>query len=313
MAIVSGLAPDVAICVATYRRPYGLERLLEGLAELAFPGPEPRRRIVVVNNDPHAGTSEAIVERWRSRLPELVLEREPRTGISHARNRGLDAAGEPDFIAFIDDDEVPAPGWLAELLAVQRRYDADVVRGPVVPWFESEPAAWLTAGNFFERPRHATGTELDVAYTHNALLRWRPFRDLRFSSRYARSGGEDAHFFGRIRQRGGRIVWADDAVVREWQPPGRQSVRWLLRRQYRIGMMRAVIDAELGLTAAPRRTSARQAGTRIAGGLAGLVTSIPGRKEERVRALSRMAAGVGRLAGLVGLWFEEYGDDDGQR
>ena len=300
----------MAICVATYRRPDGLERLLEGLAGLAFSGPPPRWRIVVVDNDPAGKTADAIIERWRPRLPEVILEREPRTGISHARNRGLDAAGEPDFIAFIDDDEVPAPGWLAELLAVQAAYDADVVRGPVVPWFESEPAAWLTTGGFFDRPRHATGTELDVAYTHNALLRWRPFRDLRFSPRYARSGGEDAHFFGRIRQRGGRIVWADDAVVREWQPPARQNVRWLLRRQYRIGMMRAVIDAELGLTSAPRWTSARQAGTRIAGGLADLVTSIPGRrKEERVRALGRMAAGVGRLAGLLGLWFEEYRDD----
>jgi glycosyltransferase involved in cell wall biosynthesis len=301
----------VAICIATYRRPEGLDRLLRALAEQRFPVAAPRIKVIVIDNDAageSTGSVQAAIERWRSRFDELVFEREPEVGISFARNRALDLAGDVDFVAFIDDDEEPAPDWLRELLAVQAEYDADVVRGPVVPWLGAEPAAWLSGGGLFDRPRHATGTQLEVAYTHNALLRWPPYCDLRFSPRYARSGGEDAHFFGRIYQRGARIIWAANAVVREWQPPSRQNVRWLVRRQYRIGMMRAIIDAELRLSPRPRLTSATQAWTRIAGGLGGLVTSIPGPKERRVRALGRLAAGVGRLAGLVGLWFEEYRD-----
>ena len=34
------------------------------------------------------------------------------------------------WLAFIDDDEVPEPEWLAELLRVQRTCGADAVRGP---------------------------------------------------------------------------------------------------------------------------------------------------------------------------------------
>jgi glycosyltransferase involved in cell wall biosynthesis len=36
-----------------------------------------------------------------------------------------------DLIAFLDDDEEASPGWLAALIETQRRYDADVVFGPV--------------------------------------------------------------------------------------------------------------------------------------------------------------------------------------
>jgi glycosyltransferase involved in cell wall biosynthesis len=299
--------PRVAICIATYQRPDGLERLLAGLSDLTFPGKSPELRIVVVDNDAGGRATEQVIERWQPRFADLVFKRETVRGISYARNRALDAAGAVDFIALIDDDEAPAPSWLSELLRVQREYNADVVRGPVLPRFDNEPEPWLIDGGFFDLSRHPTGTELDVAYTHNVLLRWDPYgRDLRFSPRYARSGGSDTHYFTRAHQQGARIIWADDAVVYEWHPPSRQRVMWHLRRQYRIGLVRAVIDAELELNPHPRRQSAIEAWQRLKDGLHGVSASAIGPKHKQIAALSRMAGGLGRLAALLGFWFEEY-------
>jgi succinoglycan biosynthesis protein ExoM len=304
---VSDAACEVAVCIATYQRPKGLERLLAGIAELTFAGPAPRVKVVVVDNDARGETSDEIVARFRPRLPGLILEREPRQGISYARNRCLDAAGEPDFVAFIDDDEVPAPSWLDELLRVQREFDADVVRGPVIPRFDNQPEAWVLAGGFFDRPRHPTGTRLDVAYTHNTLVRWDPYaRNLRFSPRYARSGGSDTHYFTRAHQQGATIVWADEALVEEFNPAGRQTVKWLAQRQYRIGLVRAALDAELRLQKRPRRTTWKHGTKRMKDGARGFVNNLRGPKHEQVKSINRFASGLGRVAGLFGLWFEEY-------
>lgn len=298
---------NVAICACTYQRPDGLERLLAGLAELTFSGPASRIKIVIVDNDGVGDKTREVVQRWRSRLPEVVVGVEPRQGISYARNRGLDLAGQVDFIALIDDDEVPEPSWLDELLRVQREYEADVVRGPVLPRFESEPEPWVIEGKFFERPRYPTGTELDVAYTHNTLVRWDPYiRHFRFSPRYARSGGSDTHFFTRAYLQGAKIVYANEALVYEWNPPGRQTVKWLTQRQYRFGVVRAALDAELRLNGKPRRTTADQAYKRMRDGLKKLKASARGPKHVQVQSLGRFASGLGRAAGLVGLWFEEY-------
>lgn len=300
-------APRVAVCIATFRRPDGLERLLAGLAEQAFEGQAPELRVVVVDNDAQGSEAQALVDRFRDRFADIVFAREAVQGISYARNKALDMAGPVDFVALIDDDEAPVPRWLDELLRVQREYDADVVRGPVVPCFDNDPEPWLIDGGFFNRDRYPTGTELQVAFTHNVLYRWEPYaRDLRFSPRYARSGGSDTHYFTRIWKMGGRIVWADDAEVYEWHPPSRQTVMWHLRRQYRIGLTRAVIDAELELNGNPRRRSAIEAWQRFKDGFRGLKAHPVGPKHKQVAALTRMAGGVGRVAALMGFWFEEY-------
>jgi GT2 family glycosyltransferase len=56
---------------------------------------------------------------------------------SPAVSAGIHAAASADSVAFVDDEEVPDPRWLQELLIVQSRYGANVVCGPVLPVFSS--------------------------------------------------------------------------------------------------------------------------------------------------------------------------------
>lgn len=295
------------MCIATYRRPQQLDRLLGGIAEQEFAREPPELSVIVVDNDPGDEAIARVIDSHRDALPAIVLTEEPRQGISFARNRALETVGDTEFIAFIDDDEVPEAGWLDELLAVQRDTDADVVCGPVLARYEETPAEWIRRGGFFERPRYLTGERIDHAFTHNTLVRWEPFaRTTRFAPRYARSGGSDAHYFDRLRRDGAVVVWADRATVCEWNPPSRLRLSWLLRRHYRIGLMRAVIDAELRPGVMTRLHTAQQGYRRIFRGMTQLATSALGPRHEQARALTRMASGVGRMAALAGLWFEEY-------
>ena len=296
----------VAICVATYRRPERLHALLGALDAQrldATLGEPPQLFVVVADNDA-AQSARAVCEdarRWMS-LP-LRYGVEPRKGIPFARNATLRAAGDADWIAFIDDDETPEPTWLATLLRVQRETDADVVTGPVVPRFEREPERWVVDGDFFASRRMPTGSRLESAYTNNALLRARSLDPefQHFDERFSFGVGEDSELFSRLASRGARIVWADDAVVSESIPDDRATWRWLARRGFAVGTAVTHI-------ARCRRGWVRAAGEAIAhaawclakgfglaalGAFAGRVTL--------VRGLELVGYGVGRIAGVAGV------------
>ena len=108
--------------MATRNRQAGLTRALEGLAKQDFSGcgVAVQMRVVVIDNDA-AGSAAVACDALRQAYPcELVYAIEPEPGIVFARNRALELAKDDDFIAFIDDDEVPAEDWLAELFSVHK-------------------------------------------------------------------------------------------------------------------------------------------------------------------------------------------------
>ena len=124
-----------------------------------------RLRIVIVDNE---GSEQArgLCDRFRCAADIAIRYiHEPRRGISYARNRCLDeVAADCDFIAMIDDDEIPDPDWLEQLLEAQEHSGADVVEGRVVPGVPRRRARLDRAGAPFRlasRPeqRAQPGTE----------------------------------------------------------------------------------------------------------------------------------------------------------
>lgn len=299
------------ICIVTFRRPEGLLRLLNGLNSLHFDSSDPDLDVIVVDNDPERGAEEPCSRAGPGFRWPLRYSTEPRRGIAHARNRAL-ALVDPrsEWVAFIDDDEVPDPRWLSELLRVQRETDADVVAGPVVPFFTEPVAAWVEAGDFFQPSRFADGSPIPHAFTGNVLLRASLLRDPRlrpaFAEHFALSGGEDRHFFQRVRLAGYRLCWADRAVATEWVPAVRANARWLIRRQLRVGNALAFIESELE----PERRLRRWA--RTCRDIVRTTLSLPGARLRGqvswVRARQRLAQGLGMLWGLFGGRIEEYRD-----
>ena len=313
MCSLSGGSDDylnrVDICIVTRERLNGVRRLLGGLNELEFSKSEtPDLELIVVDNSPEFAAMEWNATDFGAKW-ETRYNVEQRLGIPFARNTALDTCRQNShFVVFIDDDEVPEPYWLDELLSVQQQYDADVVAGPVLPKFADGAPSWVVGGGFFERPRMRTGTPLRFAGTGNVLIRRSVLArtGIRFDDRFALSGGSDTHFFLRLHQAGCRMVWADEAVVHEWVPASRANLKWICRRAFRLG-------ATMSRCELYTRPSARLVLVRIAKGLgqiawgfAALPTGLVWGRKSYVRALQRVSRGVGSLSGLIGFHYQEY-------
>ncbi len=297
------------VCIITYRRPDGLYRLLGALQQQVFPCEAPDLRVVVVDNDPEE-SARTICEDARSWLTApLTYLVEKRRGIPQARNTAVVASlDRSDFLAFIDDDEVPDPGWLAELHRVQRSGDADAVAGPQLPRFYDSPPRWIAEGRFFESPRRTTGARIEHAFTHNVLVRTAALAgmDALFDERMALTGGSDAEFFRRFARTGHRIVWADEALVFEWVPATRARLRWLLARAFRVGCSSAWIERHgAGPSASVAWLLANGAWCIAKGALQLPLAALRGRAAA-VHALRLACYGAGRLWGLAGLSYREY-------
>ena len=309
--------PSVVIAVLTYRRPGDIRAALPLLAEQALSiGSASSVRILVVDNDRDGSARDIVADAARSTTARVDYVREDEPGISAARNRALDEAGEDDLLVFIDDDERPTPGWLDALLATQRSSGCAAVAGPVESRFEAAPDAWVTAGRFFDRRRPATGTVLEVAATNNILLDMDRVRDwgLRFDSGFGATGGEDTLFTRAIVARGGIMLWAAEARVLDIVPRARVTHRWVVLRAMSSGnsWSRTTLALAGGRR---RRTAARivltvHGGIRIAGGLAGISAGAVGaRLDRRARGVRTLARGVGLVSGAWGHAHEEYARD----
>lgn len=314
----SPTAARVSVCAATFRRPVGLERLLRALDRLEFrAAPRPDLEIVVVDNDPD-GSARATCDRLRAELRwALRYVHEARRGISHARNRACAEAASrgSQWLAFIDDDEIPEPQWLDQLLAVATAHGADLVAGPVVPQFEADAPDWARSGGFFDLKRYATGERIEHAGTGNVLLRVGALAEMGpepFDPRMALSGGEDTLFFLRFARAGRVMVWADEAMAYETIPPTRTRRDWVLKRAFRKGSTWSVCERELQPGARVAASRAAKGMVRIAQGMALLPAAVLRGRPATLRALEYVYVGAGNLAGLVGVQYQEYRTTHGQ-
>ncbi|MEZ5824004.1 MAG: glycosyltransferase [Geminicoccaceae bacterium] len=236
----------VAICACTLDRPDGLASLLDGIRAQRFERNRPPRLSLVIADNSADGSARAMIDAARSNLDMPVVHaHEPAHGYANARNALLDAApADADWLAFIDDDEVPAPIWLDSLLATAEESGAELIAGPVRPLFADGAPRWAVEGGFFELGPFDEGAPAPYVSTNNALVRKdaidRP--GWRFDPTFNRHGGEDEHFFRRAMASGLRAVTSADAVVFERIPPERTSRSWLFSRHRRMGRTIARID-----------------------------------------------------------------------
>jgi glycosyltransferase involved in cell wall biosynthesis len=305
----------VVVCVVSYRRPAGLTRLLDGLAVQEFVKSEvPALSVLVVDNDPD-GSAAGVCSAAKTVLPwPIEYVQEARRGIPYARNAAvLHVQHSADFIAFVDDDEVPTPRWLDELLHIQTQHQADVVTGPVLAQFEDSPPGWVVRGGFFDRGRHQNGSELTMARTGNVLIRTPVFDGMTpvFAEELALTGGSDTHFFLRVGRAGYRIVWADDAVIQEWQPGSRLTPAYVLRRGFRNGNTRGICERKLSGLKAEQAVGSLGAAWWIAKGVGLLPVAVFRGTHAVLRSLRNVCTGAGYFAGRLGFQFDGYRRTDG--
>lgn len=300
----------VSICIGTYQRSGGLTRLLEALNNLTFSKCDaPDIEVIVVDND-QSGSAKEICANIEPHFKWLLkYDIEPQRGIPYVRNKAVSFRNpQTDFVAFIDDDEVPLSNWLDELLYVQKQLKADVVAGAVLPYFiEKDTPTWAEKGRFFEYSRFPTGHSLEVAFTNNVIVSASIFQKMNkiFDNRFALSGGEDSHFFMRVYRMGYKMVWANDALVYEWVPKSRINIGWVLRRGFRTWSTHSLVEKELEPSLKVQTIRMLKGSGLIMIGLLLLLPSLLS-KHQLISALLKISRGLGTFSGLIGWHLQEY-------
>jgi len=245
--------PDSALARATVvipticTNPVNLVRTVDSLLAMDYPAFD----VVVVDNrtDPAAPALPA--------LPggeQVRTVREPRPGISAARNAGA-AVASGEFIAFTDDDAVADPRWLRALgarFAVDEQVEA--IGGLVLPLeLDTEPQLWFEEfyGGFsrsfqpevvsveliggtdplFPYAPGRFGAGCNMAFRRAALERIGGF-DTALGVGTPAKGGEDLAMFVAFLLAGGTLAFEPAAVVRHSH---RRTERAFLRQVLHYG------------------------------------------------------------------------------
>jgi GT2 family glycosyltransferase len=272
---VSAREPTFSVVVPTRRRPAALARCLGGLVGLDY---DPEAFEVVVVADGEAPASFDPPNPLRTRL--VVRER---AGPAAARNAGA-AEARGRFLAFLDDDCVPAPGWLRALAPVLDSNPAAAVRGRVV--------------NALGRNPFSEATQVIVDYlletseylpTMNFALEARLFAQTGGFDESFPWAGEDREFSARWVAAGREILTADDAVVEHAHDLGALSFAQQHFRYGRGSLRFRQVTGQLGLE--PPSYYARLLGH-------------PWRHERAVTPLARAALVAGAQVATAGgfLW-----------
>lgn len=308
-AIPNQLSKKVSVCAATYKRPDMLRELLESLNKLEFNSiPTPAIEVIIVDNDSTGSaksTIEAIEPSFKWPLKYFV---EPNQGVTYARNRCIaETAIDSDFIAMLDDDETTTPQWLEELLISQKKFNAEIVTGPVLAVFKEgqQVPDWMRSGDFHSYPRHATGKEMETAFTNNVMFSTQLTKNLKedgqlFDHRFAQTGAEDAYLFSCLRKQGHRIVWADDALLYESLAEKRLSLGWILNRGFWSWSVHSLIESELDPSLKTQSIRTIKGLGLIFIGIISIGPSILLGKAMMARSLLRIYRGTGTLSGLLG-------------
>ena len=229
-----GMRDHLSVCVCTYRRNDMLRRLLFTLSRQETQSVFDYS-IVVIDNDARGPAKECVDQAREDLGLDIVYDIEPTNTIPAARNHALRLA-KGNFIGIIDDDEIAPADWLITMYRAINTFAVDGALGPVYPFFENTPPAWLVKSGLCERPVIRTGTLLrwDDTRTGNVLLRKDVFttNNLYFDEN-CKTSGSDKEFFREAMDRGCRFVAVKEAPVFETVPPERQTKSYYFRR-YRI-------------------------------------------------------------------------------
>lgn len=298
---------QIDICIATYKRPALLGPLLHSLALQRLESGI-TARIIVVDND-REGSARHVVEQFSKSAPfEVFYDVEPEQGISFARNRTLRHV-RADYFAFIDDDETVPADWLQIMFKALLRYDADVVFGPVVRILPPDAPKWAKNHPCFLRTNRATGSVMKHGATGNVLVRTKALGTPRqeFDVAYALTGGEDTEYFYRLYLAGKKLVWCDEAAVKEHVPANRVTMRWVCRRAFRGGQC-------FYRTFVRRYSAGRKCiwlitkPLQLVGGVLALPLVRVFSLEMYARLALRVCSALGQLIGVLGesVYFKEY-------
>jgi GT2 family glycosyltransferase len=315
---------DVVIC--TYNRAADLDRCLDALGRQR--AVEASWGVTVIDNNCTDRTAEVVeAHRLRGRIPGLSRRVEPRQGLTPARQNGT-RESRADWVAFVDDDCLVAPDWVAAAARFARAHpEAGGFGGRVRPDWGlgggAAPAhldrhAWLFAAqDLGDAPREVESlVGAGVVLNRRALeeVGWVAEPYLADRTGLGHVSGGDVEICFRLAAAGRKLWYVPSMRIDHRVAPARQRMTDLLRLARGLGAGAELVN----LMGAPDPDAwPRQAGDALRAELRRHLASAPyvlrnrypwqdwairaaflaGRRAQH-RALSRDGATRGRLGGV---------------
>jgi glucosyl-dolichyl phosphate glucuronosyltransferase len=236
---------SVVICTYSEARWEDLECAVESVKKQTL---QPRDVIIVVDHNPEMlgrvrGQFDGIVAVGNSELP----------GLSGARNTGI-AMSKGELVAFLDDDAVAAPDWLAHLVSGYTSPNVLGVGGAINPtWEQQKPGwfpeefNWVVGCNFRGMPQSASGVRNLIGC--NMSFRRQVFEQVGgFRTGFGQVGAgwlrcDETEFCMRLRQQRpqGTLIYEPSAKVQHRVPGQRSRAGYFCTRCFTEGLAKAAL------------------------------------------------------------------------
>jgi glycosyltransferase involved in cell wall biosynthesis len=255
--------PRITVCVCTHDRPDYLRDCLDGMRNQTVGADE--FRILVVDS----GSSGAVAVELATivaGVPNASLLRVDRPGLSLARNEAAREVAS-GYIAYIDDDAVPAPDWVAMIaraISATPREPA-MIGGRILPLWEAPLPRWwppslrgvlsiIEAEGAGEYRRPETAQKLSP-YGANMIVHVPSLLAAGgFPEAFGRTGktllsDEETVLAWRLQDAGHCIRYDSRIVVHHQIQAQRLTPQWLFSRMYWQGASRVMSHRAMGHSA----------------------------------------------------------------
>ena len=196
--------------------------------------------VLVVDNASTDETPHVVAALQRDATLPLRYVCEPRQGVSHARNRGIQESTSP-WLAFFADDQVADSHWLQSLLAMARDKQTRCVGGAVrlrPDSFEAEVVSPVYQRMLLQSGRGIRPYRFTLKRapgTGNLLIHRSVFDQVGLFNSGLREASEDSELYARMHGAGIEGCYAPDAVVHHLVPSYRLTPRYQRWRSLRQG------------------------------------------------------------------------------